>query len=115
VRLDDASVLEPDLLVVLREHASIVGTQVIDGPPDLVVEVLSPGTARRDIGIKCEKYRSRGVPEYWIVDPVNASVEVFVLENEVYIRFGPFTRKDTLRSRTLADLIISLADVFAAT
>jgi Uma2 family endonuclease len=112
VRLDDASVLEPDLLVVLREHAAIVGTQVIEGPPDLVVEVLSPGTARRDIGLKREKYRSRRIREYWIVDPVNGNVEVLVLEDEADVLFGRFTRKSTLRSSVLPDLEISLADVF---
>jgi Uma2 family endonuclease len=114
VRLDERSVLEPDLLVVLRDHASRVATQVIDGPPDLVVEILSPGTARRDLGIKREKYRSTAVPEYWIVDPINARVEVLVLENDDYVRFGMFSRSDTLRSRVLADLAIALCDVFPA-
>jgi Uma2 family endonuclease len=112
VRLDERTVLQPDLLVVLRRHAESVGGQVVEGPPDLVVEVLSPGTARRDLGIKREKYRSSGVPEYWIVDPANAFVEVLVLQNEEYLRFGLFTRNDTLRSRVLADLEVSLADVF---
>ncbi len=112
VRLDERSVLEPDLLIVLRENAAQVGEQVIDGPPDLVVEVLSPGTARRDMGIKREKYRSRGVPEYWIVDPINARIEVLVLENGEYVSLGLFTRDDRLGSRLLADLEIALAEVF---
>jgi Uma2 family endonuclease len=112
VRLDERSVLEPDVLIVLRENAALVGTQVIDGPPDLVVEVLSPGTARRDLGIKREKYRSSGVPEYWIVDPANARVEVLVLENGDYVRLGLFTRDDKLRSRILVDLEIALSEVF---
>jgi Uma2 family endonuclease len=114
VRLDDRSVLEPDLVVVLREHAGAVGTQVIEGAPDLVVEVLSPGTARRDVGIKREKYRSKGVAEYWIVDPVHAKIEVLTLEKDEYVRFGLFGRDDTLRSRILADLEITLAEVFEA-
>src|SRR5262249_50664263 len=52
VRLDKRSVVEPDILVVLREHATRVRKQVIVGAPDLVLEVLSPGTARRDVGLK---------------------------------------------------------------
>jgi Uma2 family endonuclease len=114
VRLDERSVLEPDLLIVLREHAARVGTQVVDGPPDLVVEILSPGSARRDLRIKREKYRSTGVPLYWIVDPINARIEVLVLENGDYLRFGMFGRSDTLRSGVLADLAIALCDVFPA-
>lgn len=111
VRLAHDSVVQPDILVVLREHESQVGEQVIDGPPDLVVEVLSPGTARRDLGVKREKYRATGVPEYWIVDPVHAAIEVLVLENGDYVRFGVFGHTETLRSRVLPDLEIALAEV----
>lgn len=114
VRLGHDSVLEPDILVVLHEHAAQVGEQVIDGPPDLVVEVLSPGTARRDLGIKREKYRTSGVPEYWIVDPVHASIEVLVLESRDYVRHGLFGRADMLRSKVLVDLEIPLSEVFPA-
>jgi Uma2 family endonuclease len=113
VRLDDRSVLEPDLVVVLREHATVVGTQVIDGAPDLVVEILSPGSARRDVGIKREKYCSKGIPEYWIVDPVQARIEVLVLENEDYLRLGLFARGATLRSRVLPDFEVALAGLFS--
>jgi len=115
VRLDRNSVLEPDILVVLREHASQVGEQVIDGPPDIVVEVLSPGTARRDVGIKREKYRTSGVPEYWIVDPVHASIEVLVLGGGDYVRHGLFDRTDTLRSKVLVDFEVARSEVFPAT
>jgi Uma2 family endonuclease len=114
VRLARDTVLEPDILVVLREHAGRVGEQVIDGPPDLVVEVLSPGTARRDVGIKREKYRSSGVPEYWIVDPVHASIEVLALDRGEYVRHGLFGRTDTLRSKVLDDFEVALSEVFAA-
>ena len=41
----------------------------LSGPPDLVVEILSPGTAARDLGLKLEQYEIAGIPEYWIVDP----------------------------------------------
>jgi len=114
VRLDERTVLEPDVFVVLREHAGRVGDQVIGGPPDLVVEVLSPGTARRDLGAKREKYRAHGVSEYWIVDPVGASIEVLVLEKEDYAHLGRFDRSQALHSRVLNGRVIALADVFPA-
>ena len=57
------------------------------GPPDLVVEVVSPSTAARDRGQKLERYRTYGVPEYWVVDPDRRTVEVW--------RFGDGAREPT--------------------
>jgi Uma2 family endonuclease len=113
VRLGD-DVLEPDLVIVLSEHADRIGAQVIEGAPDVVVEILSPGTAKRDLGVKRTVYEAAGVPEYWIVDAESAAVEVLVLERGAYVRLGLFRRGDTLRSRVLPDLTVLLAPVFAA-
>jgi Uma2 family endonuclease len=109
-----ADVLEPDLLVVLREHAVRIGVQVIEGAPDLVVEVLSPGTAKRDLVAKRAVYQAAGVPEYWIVDPVQCAIEVLVLEDGASARWGFFRRGDALRSRTLPDLAIEVSSVIPA-
>lgn len=67
--------LEPDVLFVRRERAEILSDRGVEGAPDLVIEVTSPATARRDRGIKLERYRRYGVPEYWIVDPDAATIE----------------------------------------
>ena len=114
VRLGDEDVLEPDLVVVLREHAARIGVQVIEGAPDIIVEILSPGTARRDLGPKREKYREAGVPEYWIVDPASTSVEVLALRDGAYVRHGLFRKNEVLRSSLLPELEIALAEVFVA-
>lgn len=71
--------LEPDVLYVREDRARVVTDRGIDGCPDLVVEVLSPSTESRDRGIKLERYRHYGVPEYWIVDPDEGTVEVWRL------------------------------------
>lgn len=112
VRLGDEDVVEPDLLVVLREHADRIGEQVIDGPPDLCVEILSAGSARRDLTTKRELYARAGVHEYWIVDPETASVEVLRLDRGAYARAGLYRKGDTLRSPLLEGLQIPLAEVF---
>jgi len=114
VRISDDDVLEPDLLVVLAEHAYRVREQYVEAPPDLVVEILSPGTAGRDIGTKRRLYESAAVPEYWIVDPEGRAVEVLVLEDGRYRRFGLFRRKDTLRSQVLEGFELALDEVFPA-
>jgi Uma2 family endonuclease len=73
-----ALVLQPDLVYVSTERARIVTDRVF-GAPDLVVEVLSMGTAARDRTQKLEWYRHYGVRECWLVDPFDCSVEVRVL------------------------------------
>jgi len=78
----------PDMMVVC--DPSKIKSLFVQGPPDLVVEVLSPSTAKRDKGYKKQAYESCGVREYWIVNAVDKSVEQYLLEdgrlvlNEVY-------------------------------
>ena len=91
VKLSDTDIVQPDLIVILDQHMDRLGEKHLTGPPDLVVEVLSPGTARRDLGTKKERYRVFGVREYWIVDPVARVVEQFVLEHGEYRSTGEHT------------------------
>lgn len=72
----------PDCMIVCDQ--SKVKNDGIHGAPDLVVEVLSPSTARRDKGYKKDAYEASGVPEYWIVDTMNKSVEVYLLRDGKY-------------------------------
>jgi len=71
--------LEPDLVFVRRGREAIMTDRGIEGPPDLVVEVVSPSTEARDRGLKLERYRHYGVAEYWTVDPERRTVEVWRL------------------------------------
>ncbi len=114
VKLDDSNVVEPDLLVVLSHNAHRIGEQVITGPPDLVVEILSPGTARRDLGVKRDTYAQAGVPEYWIVDPESSSIEVLALTSNAYERTGLYRASDVLLSRLLPRFNLNLGAVFPA-
>ena len=74
-----ALVLQPDIVFVAASRAGIVRDRIW-GAPDLVVEVLSPGTRRRDTMTKRRWYRSYGVREYFIIDPVSKTVEVSTLD-----------------------------------
>jgi Uma2 family endonuclease len=69
-------VVEPDVLFVSRARAEQIRKLYLAGAPDLVVEVLSPSTRRVDLEVKRRLYESRGVPEYWLVDPVAETVEI---------------------------------------
>jgi Uma2 family endonuclease len=74
--------LEPDILFVRSGRDEVLTDRGIEGPPDLVIEVLSPSTEARDRGIKLERYRLYGVPEYWVVDPDERTLEVWDLAHE---------------------------------
>ena len=80
VILGEGDYLEPDLIFVRRDRATdVIKEHGAVGPPDLVIEILSGSTARRDRGIKRQRYGAPGVPEYWIVDTDAKHGEVYRL------------------------------------
>lgn len=106
--------LEPDIVFVRAGREGLLTDRGIEGPPDLVVEVVSPATESRDRGIKLDRYRRYGVGEYWVVDPAAGAVEVWSLaEGAADPRI--FGRPDVLRWSAGADvapLEVSLSDLF---
>ena len=107
-----ASPVQPDLLFLREEHLDRIREECVDGVPDLIVEVLSPSNWIVDRREKYEVYAAAGVEEYWIVDPKERTIEVFVLEGESYTlcdRKGP---GETIGSRLLQGLEIAIDDVF---
>jgi len=112
VKLNDANYYQPDVLWVNGINSNCtIGTGGIDGAPDLVVEVISPGTAKVDRGIKFDVYQDSGVREYWIVEPEEEFVEVWELQSSLYVKLGLFTIQDTFMSPTLTAQII-VKDIF---
>ena len=105
-------VVQPDILAVLSENQNnIVHTHII-GAPDLIVEILSPGTASYDRSIKYATYARTGVKEYWIADPYQHSVEVSVLEKATYFSIGVFREQETIKSRIVPYLPIQVRSLF---
>ena len=112
VLLSETDVVQPDILFISKDRLSIITQTNIQGAPDLVVEILSPASEKRDRGAKQKLYARAGVTEYWIVDPTAKTVEVFSLEKTGYQRISLFNHADILRSPMFLDLSISLPDVF---
>lgn len=81
VILADTEVRQPDLVLVYRKRMHIVKKRGIVGAPDLVVEILSPSTLKRDKLDKRNTYARYGIREYWIVDPENGFLEQFMLRD----------------------------------
>lgn len=109
VALFDHTVLQPDLLLVAGERRDLA-TRAVECAPDLVVEVLSPSTGRRDRMVKLALYARAGVPEYWIVDPEAGTVDQLVLEGDA---FRVSTRdEDRLRSVRFPELELGLAAIW---
>ncbi len=84
VQLGPAAIVQPDLIVILHGGAASITAQRIVGPPDLVVEVVSPGTASYDRREKRDLYAAAGVREYWIADPGHRVVELLTLAGSLY-------------------------------
>ncbi len=105
------SVVQPDLCIVcdlakLDERGCV-------GAPDFIVEILSPGTKKKDLQDKFNLYEENGVQEYWIVSPDEKIVQRFFLEQDRYQFKGFFLEEDTISSLLFPDLVIDLAKVFA--
>lgn len=80
---------EPDLIFVRRENAGRIRPTYVDGPADLVVEIVSPDSVSRDYREKLAEYQAAGIPEYWIVDPRRSEARFYQLGEDGVYRLGP--------------------------
>jgi Uma2 family endonuclease len=109
-RESSTTVVQPDLFVIC--NSSIVESGGIFGVPDLIIEILSPHTKKKDLQNKYDVYEEAGVKEYWIAMPEQKLVEVFVLENQKYKRIQTYVHTDILDCVTIPGLTIDLNEVF---
>ena len=115
VILSNFSGVIPDLVVFLNEQVdTIVKDDRLHGPPALVIEVLSPGSAniRRDRVIKLQLYAKHGVPEYWIVDPLNMILERYVDQGSSLILLETLRYEDSLSTTTLPGFSCQMSQIF---
>ena len=111
VRFHPHDIVEPDLLFIRKERLHLIEEKLIEGAPDLVVEVLSPSSRRRDQVRKMALYARSGVEEYWIADPENNDLLIYTLADGQYQQVPP--SDGSVRSRLLPDLVVDIASVFA--
>jgi Uma2 family endonuclease len=108
------AVVEPDLLYITAERREILTKQNVQGAPDLVIEVGSPGTRRRDESIKRRLYERSQVSEYWIVDPELEVVRIYRREGAGFDRPRELSREagDVLESALFPSFTLPLDAVF---
>ncbi len=105
------TVVQPDVCVVC--HKSILDDLGCNGAPDLIIEVLSPSTAKKDYSEKFDLYEENGVKEYWIANPEGRALQIFYLENEKYQELETYEEEEeTISSKLFPDLKIKMTDVF---
>lgn len=109
---DAREIVQPDVLFVSRPRYGIIVEAEVRGAPDLVVEVLSPSTATRDLTYKKHLYGRYGVREYWIVDPILETLDLYASKRGSFDQPRTMRASESFSSALFEGLVISLEDVF---
>jgi Uma2 family endonuclease len=114
VFLRDANPVQPDLLVLLADQLGQISKRGVEGPPLLLIEVLSPSNPEHDRLVKRALYARAGVPEYWIVSPEAALIEILVLNGDRYQTHARVAGDELLTSMVLPGISCAAEVVFTA-
>lgn len=112
VILSNTNVIQPDLCIVGSDQEHIISERGIEGPPDIVVEILSPGTSTLDRRVKHALYARFGVGEYWVVEPTSGRIDVHHLESDQYAVVARLDRSSTLKTPRFPEVHVELYKVF---
>ncbi|MBI4530492.1 MAG: Uma2 family endonuclease [Candidatus Latescibacteria bacterium] len=106
-----AAPVQPDIFFISTERLGIVGRTRIEEAPDLVVEILSPGNWLADRREKFRAYEMARVQEYWIVDPKQRTIEVYVLQEENYALAGRYGPGEVAQSELLKGFAVDVSEI----
>ena len=112
VVLASDEVVQPDLIFALTEHHDRFAEKNFRGAPDLIIEILSPGSVKLDREKKRALYARHSVPEFWIVSPGERTVEVLRLQGQQYETAVLLDEDDRLESPRLAGFTCAVKDLF---
>ncbi len=110
--INETNVFQPDILFISTENAKIITQKNVTGPPDLVIEILSPSTGYYDLTEKKDVYAEFGVKEYWIVDPKKQWIEIYANDTKKFRLEQRLEKSGILKSRVLNGFEISLQKMF---
>jgi Uma2 family endonuclease len=110
--LSDTTIVQPDLVFLETSRLHLISARGIEGPPTLVVEVLSPTTTSIDRSTKRQLYARYGVPYYWIIDPGARTIEAHTLSEPGYRLTQRATGSESISIPPFSDLSFSLASLW---
>ena len=113
VYIDEHNTFQPDLLFVSAERRHILSERGVNGAPDVVVEVLSESTRRRDLNVKMPVYGRNGVREMWVADLRDGTVSIYVGDGETLTLEQVYGPDDILTSDALPGVAIDLGPIFS--
>ncbi|MFD0959717.1 Uma2 family endonuclease [Paenibacillus chungangensis] len=113
VILSDRNVVQPDVLMIHRSRLQIITKRGIEGAPDLVVEIVSPGSRSRDRITKLRLYARHDVPEYWVIDADSLTLEQYrLIDGGQYELINLFEGDDRVYSDKLPCVSFSVSEIF---
>jgi Uma2 family endonuclease len=114
VILSDEDIVQPDIVFICVARANIITEENIQGAPDLVIEILSESTCKRDEVIQRKLYERFGVQEYWIIDPELETVKIFTRSQQGFGRPVELSKEagDTLTTELLVGFKLPLTEIF---
>lgn len=104
------TVVQPDLCVICDD--SKIDERGAIGAPDLVIEILSPGNSNKEMKYKFDLYEEAGVLEYWIINPADKTVFIYILKENNFIGMHPLIEEDTIQSHLFPELDFKLESIF---
>jgi Uma2 family endonuclease len=113
VILSEKEVRQPDIVMIHRDRLSILSKRGVDGAPDLVVEILSPSSVKRDKVSKLRVYAQYGIPEYWIVDATGSVLEQYLLVEGRYDLADVYTEDEPISSPQLTCVHFTMNQIAA--
>jgi Uma2 family endonuclease len=106
----DTTIVQPDFCIIC--DSSKLNNNGCNGAPDLTVEIISPNNSKHDSITKFNLYQEAGVKEYWIIDPIEKILNVYTLQNNMYIGLQPQSEGEKIKSKLFPDINIELNDIF---
>lgn len=111
--INNKNVLQPDLLFLSKSNRSFVTKRGIEGPPEIIIEIISPSNIFTDRNTKKKIYLDFGVTEYWIVDPGNRTLEIYLnTQSNPDVPHLYLAEEGTVTSTVLTSLTFDLKEVF---
>ena len=112
VFFDEHNNTQPDILFIREEREFIITNDGIEGQPDLIVEVISPSSIKNDRVTKKDLYLKFGVMEYWLIDPIYQTVEIYALEQDKYVLKFMLVESGEVASQVLEGFKIDIKTIF---